>query len=228
MNYFTKWLPVEGGIKDGDWFKWQDEGTDSPYLFKCTGLTENTHLQVKWAREYGAYSNGIDRGETNESGYGDWAKCFAKKVKLFLCGRNIQDGDTIYSELDKQYHKVEYGVESGYSTFIPSGYWACDRYDAGSSVGKMVVSIPKYNSYKVIGEISPDALSYVKADEEYTEKDIRVAWWADLEAYRGFGSFEGMEISDSYKEFMEHGYVEANKDKVYSQIQILGPCGKFH
>lgn len=218
MNYFTKWLPVEGGIKDGDWFKWQDEGTDSPYLFKCTGLTENTHLQVKWAREYGAYSNGIDRGETNESGYGDWAKCFAKKVKLFLCGRNIQDGDTIYSELDKQYHKVEYGVESGYSTFIPSGYWACDRYDAGSSVGKMVVSIPKYNSYKVIGEISPDALSYVKADEEYTEEQLSFYYRDETNKIIPFSYGKG--IGKDPKGTMWEKYSRT--------IQILGPCGKFH
>lgn len=67
MKYFTKYLPVEGEIKEGNWYIWKNNKA----LCRATGDLDilNNHLKHK----------------------------DIEKVKLFLCSRNIQVGDKFNS-----------------------------------------------------------------------------------------------------------------------------------
>tara|TARA_R110000850_G_scaffold90138_5_gene192378 strand:+ start:2733 stop:3482 length:750 start_codon:yes stop_codon:yes gene_type:complete len=63
-------------IKEGDWFIWHDSG--EPKLFKCIGLTEDTHLKVQ--NSLNNTTLGTYLKDPNESEYGDWAKCYSRKI----------------------------------------------------------------------------------------------------------------------------------------------------
>lgn len=107
-----------------------------------------------------------------------------EKVKLFLCSREIQVGD-------KTRHKN--GAES---VLVP-----LSEEDA------------KYRArngfFKVIGEISPEALAYVKEGDEFKEDE-----W---EGYTDLGLRLGSPINKG-------GY----KGSKPLLITIKGPCGHFH
>lgn len=69
-QYFTKYLPVEEEIKEGDWIL-----DSNNYVYKCTRI-DNTYL--------------------NCSGYNGIVRIFkCKKAKLFLCSKDIQIGDKV-------------------------------------------------------------------------------------------------------------------------------------
>lgn len=79
-KYFTKYLPVEGEIKNGDKYVTED------------GILRDTTYQTEDGR-----GGTIDR--THD-----------KKVKLFLCSRDIQVGDKVIDSIDGK----EYEVKSGF------------------------------------------------------------------------------------------------------------------
>lgn len=135
--YFTKYIPVEGEIKEGDIFVFQDN--DPPEIFKCSGLTDDTHLKV---------------ASDNEWGYGDWAKCYSRKVKLFLCSKDIQVGDRVRRD-----------------GMIGEGILQKPNYVQYEEVG---VLDPSIEFFKVIGEVSPNALTFVKEGDEFTEDQISI------------------------------------------------------
>lgn len=220
-QYFAKYLPVEGEVKEWDCY------LDNNGIVKRAYVTSRTVLRNKF--------DTIIRT--------DWDG--KAKVKLFLCSRNIEVGDKIYSELTKEYHTVEYGVNSGYSTQTPSGYWACDSRDAGSSVGNTVSSIPKYNSYKVIGEISPEA-KWVKEGMEFDEEEIRriYACRATIST-RASGYERDFIVGDNPDpkaiDNYFHNEVEYNESHYWGEsitidehkpfihhIELKGQCGHFH
>jgi hypothetical protein len=74
-------------IKEGDWFLWKD--TEYPYLFKCIGLTDEDSLQVKntLTGELGTYHR-----NPKDSDYGDWYRCYSKKIILTTDQDLIKDG----------------------------------------------------------------------------------------------------------------------------------------
>lgn len=71
--------------------------------------------------------------------------------------------------------------------------------------------------FKVIGEISPDALGYVKEGDEFGEDDIRIGAGSIMNARFHFVPFEG----DDQKEWFPN-----NGWELYTQIK--DPCGHFH
>lgn len=164
--YFAKWIPVEGEIKEGDWFLWKDEGTDSPHLFRCVGLTGEDHLQVKWSKETGCYW----RDTLNESGYGDWNKAFAKKVKLFLCSNDIQVGDKfrLISNQSKEFEASKVEIGSGESYF-PKEMLIYHKED------QVQYWFHLNACFKVIGEISPEAI-WVKEGDKFDSSEISFMW----------------------------------------------------
>jgi hypothetical protein len=170
MKYFTKYLPVEGEIKEGD-----------------------------------MYHNGIGVGPAykNENWKG-------QKVKLFLCSRDIQVGDKVRGEYPST---LGFDVECLRTDDSIVPHWAVKGQD-----GKEYY-YAKQDSFKVIGEVSPDA-TWVKEGDEFEQLDIFADkrqsfedWWRD----------NGTSKADKMSKRTLDKY---NKSGKY--IRIKGPCGHFH
>lgn len=58
----------------GDWFYCTDR-TNYAYIFKCIGLTDDTHLQVSNENIFGGF------GANNGDDYGDWDICYSHKIE---------------------------------------------------------------------------------------------------------------------------------------------------
>lgn len=76
VGYYPQHLYVLSNeeIKENDWFYCSDK-TNYRHIFKCIGLTEPENLKVKNSKEIGCYFV-----KNNTDGYGDWAKCYSKKI----------------------------------------------------------------------------------------------------------------------------------------------------
>jgi hypothetical protein len=84
-----------------------------------------------------------------------------KKVKLFLCSRDIQVGDKVFGTIltgDNVYVSNE---QQGYSLHE-------DIHRISLEEAEMM------DAYKVIGEISSDALSFVKKGMEFDEDQLKL------------------------------------------------------
>lgn len=172
--YFTKYLPVEGEIKEGD--------------RALLGKTTITNI--------------IDKQYLAEIKKNKKMADF-KKVKLFLCSRDIQVGDTV---------RCLHNKTTGVVTKIVN--------QANKKKGEVILDniihygerwfTVKSQLYKVIGEISPNAIWVKEADEFSEDEWIRCTIWKD-------GTF------------VEHN----GKDATLSPLEtygakIKGPCGHFH
>jgi hypothetical protein len=121
-----------------------------------------------------------------------------KPVKLFLCSRDIQVGDSV---------------------FCPDGNNPTKEWTVIESVGDATASnqisihlIPK-GAYKVIGEISPDA-TWVKEGDEFSE--YRWIWEP------------GEDMDTEYLTDERKAKLPANIRKYINIIAVMGPCGHFH
>jgi hypothetical protein len=136
-KYFAKYLPVEEPIKKGDTYYF---GPAEEVLI-CQDEEEaercNTHTVIK-------------RG--------------SKKVKLFLCSRDIQVGDTFKSNQGLKYEEFFEGKVS-----------KIDGDDIYTEVERVPFSystlIVIEGWYKIIGEISPKA-KWIKDEDEFDEDEI--------------------------------------------------------
>ena len=170
-TYFTKYFPVEGEIKDGD------IGLDPfglPYHCKDGKMLDSDESTYYLLTDY---------------------KDKFKKVKLFLCSKDIQAGDK-FDQLPG-INGVCYICKGNANRFLLD--------DEG-----------KYRAietcFKVIGEISPEAI-WVKEEDEFGEDDI---------------SFEfGIPYEDDTA--VEYQTWKENKHKYYKTIKILcQTCKTFH
>lgn len=166
MKYFTKHLPVEGEMKEGDKYLHEDGS-----IMNWTKLTGDPK---KWV--------GL------------------QKVKLFLCSRDIKMGDKVYYK--GNIHRVIHKEEKSDWLFIDP--------DPGPSIDPKELT-------KVIGEISPDALSFVKEGMEFGEREIRVVSRYKEEnrpkVIMDMKSFYSLDLKLEIDTFF---------------IQVKGPCAHFH
>lgn len=137
------------------------------------------------AKDLSIQQGGSDRfiHHANESG--------CKKVKLFLCSRDIQVGDNYY----------------------PHSLWF--EKDKNKPLEMNEKHLLTDTCFKVIGEVSPDTLSYVKEGDEFTEDSIKFQV-SDHPPFEGF-----IDIPKEEFEKVDHKYW-------MKRIQIKGPCGRFH
>jgi hypothetical protein len=146
MKYFAKYLPVEGEIKEGDIAL---DPFNLPYHCK-------------------AHMNGLalyDKDEVCLYKLEEYTDKF-KKAKLFLCSRDIQVGDEAKA----------YCPATGIHDFH---VYAIDEEEGGGSY--IYRSVPSEEGagwaadscFKVIGEISPDAV-WVKEGDEFAEDQLRL------------------------------------------------------
>lgn len=116
-QYFAKYLPVEGEIKEGDYY------SSATGIYKHTGGKNYVILSTY------------------------------KKVKLFLCSRDIKVGDKVFCfdvHLNNPLHPPERYIDP----------WRIRT--EGDTCNACI---------KVIGEISPNAI-WVKEGDEFEERDI--------------------------------------------------------
>lgn len=119
----------------------------------------------------------------------DWNK----KVKLFLCSRDIQAGDTFFDNVGRKWENAE----ECYAKV------AREANEKNFEYGK--------GSYKIIGEISPNAI-WVKEGDEFDEEEINKM--ADL--------------SSTFHDNFEP-WIEGRENLGYKCVVFIkGPCGHFH
>lgn len=116
------------------------------------------------------------------------------KVKLFLCSTNKNLGDTLRTPLGGEYIYTQ----------------------------EMADTCSTANDYKVVGEISPYALGYVREGQRFEDKDILPLYqytstskpWNE-EGWEPHGTSSGEEGQSYYYKYLEY-------------FKIKGPCGHFH
>lgn len=169
MKYFTKYLPIEGEIKELDYYK-------------------HPNYPDKLFRFYKPW---------------DYKKEKAQKVALFLCSRNI-------NYLDKFYFKDSKEMTNQGALDSDDRYWVSD--------GKILYS--KSESFKVIGEISPEAI-WVKEGDEFEEEDLESWLYCILHPDESIY----MEIN----ELIEWNKICIDHKRFVPRIKIKCPtCNKFH
>jgi hypothetical protein len=130
----------------------------------------------------------------------DWQNRFKfKKVKLVLCSRDIQAGD-ILKECNKD------NKERIVHHFEPVLLFGVYVYEPWPSENEEWIQADQ--AFKVIGEISPEAI-WVKEGDEFDEDEVHVV---------GENSWGERQSIDLYK--------ETDNPKIYCEIK--GPCGYFH
>lgn len=121
--------------------------------------------------------------------------------KLFLTSSDIQVGDNVYTCRTKDDYKNEtfpikalvVSEEDKFVWNVRAEGWSDD----------MSVLMPKNYCIKVIGEVSPDALSYVREGQE----------------------FDQSQVMGGYK---SHFITIEDINKGYDFYRIKGPCGHMH
>lgn len=148
----------------------------------------------------------------------NYALSHLKKVKLFLCSRDIQVGDKYYDNSIAGKRLFYTDAENSTSTSVEISPWEiCDSEGLREYLKKSP------NSFKVIGEISPDVLSYVKEGQKYEEDEVAHIWSMEdsPDEYILLKDWEDFIINKQrYKkvpEYLKNGIVA-----------IKGPCGHFH
>lgn len=131
LKYFCKYLPVEGETKEGDRFI--DKGVNN--------LIGTAHIPEYYDNPHVSYYNGY------------------QKVKLFLCSRDIQIGDKIWSKITDELIEYRYTNSIDFEENLPPSY-------SGE---------PDKTAFKVIGEISPEA-TWVTENQEFNKTEVRKAW----------------------------------------------------
>lgn len=142
MKYFAKHLPDTSEIKVGDKIRSESSGRNPVTV---TAINEN-----------GDYvTDELDFHEYIDTWYFIVRKDKAVKVgKLFLCSRDIKVKDVL--DIDGDGGKV-FGIDP---------YFVYMRRKDGTETYRSI-----NDCYKPIGEISPDALGYVREGQEYERED---------------------------------------------------------
>lgn len=118
-----------------------------------------------------------------------------EKVKLFLCSRDIQVGDKIkFHQTKDEYKNGNYNIDGEVE--------GVEKNIVHVRINDFTIPVPYNYCIKIIGEVSPDALSYVREGQEFTEDQVKF-------------SHLPYEIPKS----------ERKGKEIY---QIKGPCGHMH
>ncbi len=180
-EYFTKLLPTDGKIKDGELYLQYLEGVGFP-------------------NEIRRYNGGA-------------LDCRDKPIRLFLCSKKIQVGDKIKFQLVPNKSPWKDGevlwVEADMTEI---------RLDSETTV----VTTADHFCFKIIGEISPSAISFVKGSQKFYDSEINIYLMDKKVPMEARGPFTIDEI-DIFKE-----QVESRPDRFYFLVEIKGPCGHFH
>lgn len=176
-KYFSKYLPVDGDIQVGDSIL--DPNNN---VYKCTRI-DNIYL--------------------NCSGYNGLVRISrCKKVKLFLCSRDIQVGDEV--------------MDNSFTSFIWKGTF-------GDIIGNFYAA-NKDNTFKVLGEISTEA-TWIKEGEKFYKDEINWLYqpeYSDVE-------YHSLDDYPTWKQLIKNRRGTLSAIRYFPPIvAIKGPCGHFH
>lgn len=133
--------------------------------------------------------------------------------KLMLISKDIQIGDVIRSS-----GEGDGNTNSAYGSYdITKEHKVLHESKSGRGWITDTVMLTKLTSFKVIGEISPDALSYVKEGQEFDEEQISEKWYG--REYLPLSTW--INHSKNYPDLKKEHFVS-------SFIYIKGPCDHFH
>lgn len=214
-SYFVKYLPIEGKIKE-------IKGT---WVWAPWGLGQ---FELKIPNNgdgstIHAYSQ-VHNGET----YIKVLHSDLKPVGLFLCSEDIKVGDKIYA------------TDPPDKDLILREWTEHLDLDIPNSISGLGVK-----GFKIIGEISQDALSYVDNNDEFDEEQIQQL--VEIKMFEDDYYDEKdkkIDLDEVLKEELTHKSIERYeklnfykwKDAVdeievkiyYKTYKIKGPCGHFH
>lgn len=179
-KYFSKYLPIDGEIKEGDMFFF--EGSTLP----------------------------IQKNEFREKQYPlSCDKDPKQKVKLFLCSKDIQLGDTYYHD---EYCPYPKGEVADSNTKVMNAHMMIAN-EGENYTGD--------ESFKVIGEISPEA-TWVKEGDTFDEGEITFTY-----INKHFPD-EQAEF-DNPSEFLANEYYHRNRDKFKMIVKVkCSQCNTYH
>jgi hypothetical protein len=141
-----------------------------------------------------------------------------EKVQLWLCSWDIQIGDRMYDSSRNQYGKYNGQIELWHTYLVE-----------GKTGKEAIQSISTKDLFKVIGEISPAALEFVKEGDEFDDEQVRVMY-----NFVGEDSdYEFFTLEEWPKIVREHlrGSQHARSRKLLLEnpfIAIKGPCNHYH
>lgn len=155
-DYFTKYLPVEGEIKEGDIFQRGEDSSPTKDFPKFVRFIEaKDDVNKKYAI--------IQPNKGPEHLY------FTDKlnpVKLFLCSRNIQIGDTLKEcNKDNIARKVHH-----FESVLPYGIFVYEPWPASEEHKEEWIQANQ--AFKIIGEVSTEAV-WVTEGMEFDIDDIK-------------------------------------------------------
>jgi hypothetical protein len=151
--YFAKYLPVEGEIKEFERAHLTEEIEIENPKIGTDVVTTSDHLSFLFKDKQGYHFCVKKHHGTGASGITLQIGEF-KKVKLFLCSRNLQVGDKVRITFsDKEWEVVDI-----------VGAWRLKN-------GEEIIGTTPSETFKVIGEISPNAL-WVKEGDEFDENQL--------------------------------------------------------
>lgn len=157
--YFVKYLPVEGEIEEGDWVLASNEKIGTR-LAQAISIHGNVH-------KYDFVDEDLKKDVYYEE-FQFWNKGYSKKVKLFLCSRDIEVDDKLKFKLDKNAKWMDVTLKEVYE--LNGIQVPIVKYE-----GQTTIVHTTFDDclIKVIGEISLEA-TWVKEGDEFGEDEVRI------------------------------------------------------
>ena len=177
-KYFCKFLPVEGEIKSQIW-QWYNNATNTGWeLISCSDMDAIIAHGLQPTPKF-------------------------RRVKLFLCSRDIHLDDKFISQSSGKEHTCHSIQERNF-------YWKNVESETGYSCD---------DGFKIIGEVSPEAI-FVKEGDEFDEEDL-------LFDYNHI-KFRGKDFRNG-RIIPEDRWEKGEKEKYKLIIEINCPtCKNFH
>lgn len=199
-KYFVRYIPVDGEIKVGD--KIQSESINKGAV--TVTEIDDTHY---WTDEQ-------DIADPIGMSFFGVRKDRAVKVggNLCLCSHDIQSGDKVFNRYGKDTGVVARFKDDSTKLFFLEG-------DEPTLRNTHAVA----NWGKVIGEVSSNALEYVRQGQEFDENDVVLYWQIGESAPYNYLKFDDYSHFEKMRE--EHPTVKKAFNKI---ARIKGPCGHFH
>ena len=209
-QFFTKYLPVDEKPRVGDMILWNKQSYAGKEQYeKYFGIYKLEEPIGLGLGQIVIPNNLLDKEQYPYSydlslkvGY-NISEYDVKKVKLFLCDKDIESGDKLrcYKPDMSEYMECEFieevnGLIEGEMIYT----YRC-KFPEGKVGGALTE-----NFFKVIGEISSDAHFFVKEGDEFKEDDIQIY------------------SEDKFGE----PYPKDPKDIFVIYALVKGCCGHFH
>jgi len=210
MKYFTKYLPVDGQIIEGDKVRYSKGELDFPDDIYTVLDNEKEKMSTKgvgglgirWHKRTYKRDDGksIIESAYLKIGYNITLSDIVK-VKLFLCTYDIKVGDRFYDEKGFDYIYQEEDFSEEY--------------------------FEQNNAFKVLGEVSNEAL-WIKEGDEFNESFIEEWYWHLNKNCFTISVKFAEEISNKPPNYCENIWENNKEWSKRGVFKIKGPCGHFH